>query len=137
MAEVPDRPIVRVAALDHIVLGCADVETTMAWYVDVLGLEPLRVDQWRSGEVPFPSVRIDQGTIIDLKNEKCPVMGGAAVDDVYVDWNGLRVYFCCPGCDSKFVAEPDKYLPALGIDDLDAFKTKHAAKNERRAEANR
>lgn len=66
MAEVPDRPIVRVAALDHIVLGCADVETTMAWYVDVLGLEPLRVDQWRSGEVPFPSVRIDEGTIIDL-----------------------------------------------------------------------
>lgn len=38
----------------------------MAWYVDVLGLVPLRVDEWRAGRVPFPSVRVDEGTIIDL-----------------------------------------------------------------------
>jgi len=55
-----------VTGLDHIVLACADVEATMDWYVDVLGLDALRVEQWRNGEVPFPSVRIDAGTIIDL-----------------------------------------------------------------------
>jgi catechol 2,3-dioxygenase-like lactoylglutathione lyase family enzyme len=56
----------RVIGLDHIVLVCSDVERTLAWYCDLLGLEPERVDEWRRGEVPFPSVRVDAGTIIDL-----------------------------------------------------------------------
>jgi catechol 2,3-dioxygenase-like lactoylglutathione lyase family enzyme len=57
---------ISVSGLDHIVLACADVEVTLDWYVDMLGLEPLRVEEWRSGTVPFPSVRVDPGTIIDL-----------------------------------------------------------------------
>src|SRR5690606_28451274 len=52
--------------LDHIVLNVADVERSLAWYVELLGLEPERVDEWRAGSVPFPSVRVDAGCIIDL-----------------------------------------------------------------------
>jgi catechol 2,3-dioxygenase-like lactoylglutathione lyase family enzyme len=57
---------VRVTGLDHIVLRCADVDTTLAWYTDLLGLQPVRVDQWREGSAPFPSLRIDASTIIDF-----------------------------------------------------------------------
>ena len=57
---------VRVIEMDHIVLSCADVERTLAWYTDVLGLATVRLDEWRRGEAPFPSVRINAGTIIDL-----------------------------------------------------------------------
>ena len=60
------EPSIRVSELDHIVLRCADVERTLAWYTDVLGLAPVRLDEWRRGEAPFPSVRINDGTIIDL-----------------------------------------------------------------------
>ena len=60
------EPSIRVSELDHIVLCCADVERTLAWYTDVLGLEPVRLDEWRRGDAPFPSVRINAGTIIDL-----------------------------------------------------------------------
>jgi catechol 2,3-dioxygenase-like lactoylglutathione lyase family enzyme len=60
------EPSVAVVGFDHIVLKCADVETTLAWYLDVLGLAPVRVDEWRDGTVPFPSVRVDATTIIDL-----------------------------------------------------------------------
>ena len=56
----------RVIGLDHVVLNVADVERSLAFYCDELGLEPLRVDEWRRGEVFFPSVRIDATTIIDL-----------------------------------------------------------------------
>jgi len=55
----------QITGMDHIVLKCADVETTLAWYL-ALGLEPVRVDAWRQGDVPFPSVRVNDGTIIDL-----------------------------------------------------------------------
>ena len=56
----------RVTDIDHIVLNCADVEKELAWWCDELGLEPLRVDEWRRKEVPFVSVRVNAGTIIDL-----------------------------------------------------------------------
>ena len=59
-------PILSVKALDHLVVRCADVERTLAWYLDLLGLTPVRVDEWRRGGAPFPSVRVNQETIIDL-----------------------------------------------------------------------
>jgi catechol 2,3-dioxygenase-like lactoylglutathione lyase family enzyme len=59
-------PAVRVTGLDHIVLRCADVEASLAFYCGELGLEPERADEWRRGEVLFPSVRIDPTTVIDL-----------------------------------------------------------------------
>ena len=58
--------MVRVIGLDHIVLAVTDVEKTLAWYCDTLGLEPMEVEEWRAGEVPFPSARIDGTTIIDF-----------------------------------------------------------------------
>lgn len=57
---------IRITALDHIVLNTADTERSLAWYTQVLGLEPERVEEWRKGEAPFPSVRINADTIIDL-----------------------------------------------------------------------
>jgi catechol 2,3-dioxygenase-like lactoylglutathione lyase family enzyme len=56
----------RVVALDHVVLNVADVERSLAFYRGELGLVSERVDEWRRGEVPFPSVRVDAHTIIDL-----------------------------------------------------------------------
>jgi catechol 2,3-dioxygenase-like lactoylglutathione lyase family enzyme len=56
----------RVISLDHIVLVASDVEATVAWYRDELGLEVSRLEEWRRGELPFPSLRIDETTIIDV-----------------------------------------------------------------------
>jgi catechol 2,3-dioxygenase-like lactoylglutathione lyase family enzyme len=56
----------KATSLDHVVLTCADVERAVAWWCDGLGLEPVRLEEWRRGEVPFVSVRIDDTTIIDL-----------------------------------------------------------------------
>ena len=56
----------QVIGFDHVVLNVADVERSLAWYCDELGLTPERVDEWRRGEILFPSVRIDAHTLIDL-----------------------------------------------------------------------
>ena len=56
----------RVLGLDHLVLVCRDVETTLAWYQRNFGLGDVRIDDWRAGGAPFPSLRVDAGTIIDL-----------------------------------------------------------------------
>ncbi len=38
----------------------------MGWYRDHLGLDAERLDEWRAGEAPFVSLRIDDHTLIDL-----------------------------------------------------------------------
>ena len=53
-------------ALDHLVLVVADVERTLAWYGRHAGLPAVRVDEWRAADVPFPSLRVDDATIIDV-----------------------------------------------------------------------
>jgi catechol 2,3-dioxygenase-like lactoylglutathione lyase family enzyme len=52
--------------LDHVVIICRDVEASLDYYGGVLGLESIDVDAWRSGEAFFPSVRVDESTILDL-----------------------------------------------------------------------
>ena len=56
----------KVTGFDHLVLVVADVERSVAWYVDELGLAPERLDQWRAKEVFFPSVRISPTSLIDI-----------------------------------------------------------------------
>ena len=49
----------------------------------------------------------------EANQEKCPVMGGKINKEVFTDYNGKRVYFCCPGCDKPFLADPEKYLEKM------------------------
>ena len=75
-----NRSTVQVTAFDHLVLNVADVERSLAFYRDTLGMPAERVDRWRAGEVPFPSVRVGPDTIIDL---------------VHRDWGESNVdHFC-------------------------------------------
>ena len=58
--------MVSVTGFDHLVLRVADVERTLAWYCDDLGLSGERVEEWRRGEVAFPSLRLSPTALIDV-----------------------------------------------------------------------
>jgi len=60
------QPLVKITEMDHIVLRNRDVETSLRFYTEVLGMQPERIDQWRAGEVRFPSARLNDDTIIDF-----------------------------------------------------------------------
>jgi catechol 2,3-dioxygenase-like lactoylglutathione lyase family enzyme len=60
------QPLVKITEMDHIVLRTKDVEESLRFYTEVLGLQAERVEQWRAGEVRFPSARINADTIIDF-----------------------------------------------------------------------
>jgi len=57
---------VKVVGFDHVVINTSNTDALLAFYCDELGLEPVRVDEWRRSEVLFPSVRVNAHTIIDL-----------------------------------------------------------------------
>jgi len=44
---------------------------------------------------------------------KCPVQGGNINKDLFVDYNGKRIYFCCDGCPQEFRKDPAKYMKKL------------------------
>ena len=60
------QPLVKITEMDHIVLRTRDVEESLRFYTEVLGLQPERVEQWSAGEIRFPSARINADTIIDF-----------------------------------------------------------------------
>jgi Cu(I)/Ag(I) efflux system membrane fusion protein len=43
----------------------------------------------------------------------CPVMGGPIDPNIFIEYRGRRVYFCCKGCDQKFRENPEQYLAKL------------------------
>ena len=57
-------------SMDHIVLNVEDDEKMIAFYSEVLLFAPERLEEYRSGEAPFPSVRLNPDTIIDLFPKK-------------------------------------------------------------------
>ena len=54
------------ATLDHVVLWTDDPLRAVAFYTDVVGFAPVRVDEFKAGSAPFPSVRVAERTILDL-----------------------------------------------------------------------
>ena len=65
-------------------------------------------------------------TIGGLKPQTlCPVMGNPINHEVYTDYEGKRIYFCCAGCDSTFLENPDKYLKQMQTEDVEPEKSKN------------
>ena len=49
-----------------------------------------------------------------IEQTTCPIMEGNPINkSLFVEYKGKKVYFCCPGCEEKFNAEPEKYIAKL------------------------
>jgi catechol 2,3-dioxygenase-like lactoylglutathione lyase family enzyme len=57
---------IEIVSLDHVVFNVSDPERSLRFYAGTLGLQAERVDEFRSGAAPFPSVRVNAETIIDF-----------------------------------------------------------------------
>jgi YHS domain-containing protein len=49
-----------------------------------------------------------------VEQTMCPVMDGMKIDkNVFTEYKGKKVYFCCADCKAKFEANPEKYIANL------------------------
>ena len=87
--------------LDHIVLNVRDIPTSLDFYTNILQFEPERVPDFEAGKIPFPSVRINPTTVIDLFPPKMWEISqgtGGKLNNLnhfclaleYTDWTSLR-----------------------------------------------
>ncbi|MET7381896.1 VOC family protein [Streptomyces sp. NPDC005526] len=98
--------------LDHVVLWVRDPAAAAGFYERAVGLEPLRLAEFAEGTVSFPSVRVNDETILDLAPlglaPRMDVLPGAAGSA------GHPVNHVCLS------------LPAAGFDALRARLQEHA-----------
>jgi YHS domain-containing protein len=50
-----------------------------------------------------------RGEFAESLQKTCPVMGGKVDPELYVEYEGRRIYVCCGGCIDKVKAEPALY----------------------------
>ncbi|MGW2492831.1 VOC family protein [Streptomyces sp. NPDC001606] len=97
--------------LDHVVLWVADPVAAARFYETAVGLEPMGVGEFTEGKLSFPSVRVNEETILDLAPrtlaEGMRMLPGSA------DRAGHPVNHICLA------------LPADGFDALHARLTEH------------
>ena len=43
----------------------------------------------------------------------CPVMKGPVNKDIFTEYQGKKVYFCCNDCKAEFSKDPAKYISKL------------------------
>jgi len=48
-----------------------------------------------------------------ILQETCPIMGNPIDKNIFTEYKGKKVYFCCPGCKEKFEAKPEDYIAKL------------------------
>jgi YHS domain-containing protein len=51
--------------------------------------------------------------VATVEQTTCPVMGGAIDKNIFIEYKGKKVYFCCPGCEEQFKKEPEKFIAKL------------------------
>lgn len=99
--------LIKVTELDHIVLNVGDVEKALDFYTRVLGLQGERIQEFREGKVGFPSVRVNEHTIIDFSPVKKDYSGEKKV-------KGNLNHFCLVVDEADFSCIVD-YLGEHGV----------------------
>lgn len=71
--------------------------------------------QHHQGQAPDASADKHEHHSADSMAEQtvCPVMGGKINKEIFTEYKGKKVYFCCPGCKPEFEKDPEKYIGKL------------------------
>jgi len=100
--------------LDHIVLWTQNLPRSMDFYTRVVGLAPVRFDEFESNRAPFPSVRVCEDAIIDL----VPTDDAAGTDSLTKTTGsaGHPVNHVCLAMSKSEYEALDGRLRAAGVD---------------------
>ena len=58
----------RTMNIDHVVLWVDNPRNSLDFYVNIIGMRPVRQQEFEEGTTAFPSVRLNDSTILDLMN---------------------------------------------------------------------
>ncbi len=62
---------------------------------------------------PTAGLMDKSGPLVGKQQTACPVQHGKINKNLYADYQGQRVYFCCPECLPIFQKNPEAYLKRM------------------------
>ena len=62
---------------------------------------------------PTAGLMDKSGPLVGKQQTACPVQHGRINKELYADYQGQRVYFCCPECIPIFKKNPEAYLKRM------------------------
>jgi len=62
---------------------------------------------------PTTPTETEKAVSAAIEQTTCPIMGRTINKDIFTEYKGKKVYFCCPGCKEKFEAKPEDYIAKL------------------------
>ena len=109
--------VYKLAALMRQMFGLSNHTERLGWMSVLIVLFALRVTAYPAEEgahVHGQEDTIAASEHVQITNVVCPVMPDMKADpDIFTDYEGKRVYFCCRNCRAAFVRNPKKYLSQL------------------------
>lgn len=85
----------------------------MLLLISILMLTMLSLTGCKKKSEPAASAETKEIVSQVIEQKICPVMEAPINKELYTEYKGRKVYFCCPGCKEMFEKEPDKYIPKL------------------------
>lgn len=75
--------------------------------------EPADSGRLPSADATNTTQAVEAKTAEAVEQTRCPVMDAPINKDLFVEYKGKKVYFCCAGCEKEFEKNPEKYLSKL------------------------
>jgi YHS domain-containing protein len=63
--------------------------------------------------MPMHEAEVKEVMAAAIEQTSCPIMGNPINKDIFVEYEGKKVYFCCEGCKAKFEENPEQYIAKL------------------------
>ncbi len=76
------------------------------------GQTPARQHQSRQNS-ELAGRQTNAANVEEVEQKTCPIMGEPVDKQYFAEYKGKKVYFCCPGCETEFLKNPEKYLSKL------------------------
>lgn len=111
-----------VEGFDHLAITVADVETTVAFYVQVLGAEPMYLEEFRAGKMPIVMMQVGANRI-NVHPAAAPASPHARLPtpgsvDLCFRWGAT-------------IAEAQAHLAACGVEVIEGPAPRPASNGER------
>ena len=86
---------------------------TMLLLASMIMLTIVTISGCKEKAEPEEVAQVEKVVAEAIEQTTCPVMEGAINKELFTEYKGKKVYFCCPGCKEKFLEEPEKYISKL------------------------
>jgi catechol 2,3-dioxygenase-like lactoylglutathione lyase family enzyme len=101
--------------VDHVVLWVEDARRALDFYSRVMGLVAVRADEFLDGTAPFPSVRVSEGSILDLVPAMAASMAQVITGEVEPTAAGKPINHVCISMDRAEFQALAARLAAEGV----------------------